>query len=149
MHRWNKFHQYLLDTYKHIPDPKRGFAPDEIEQVRIAQQVDYLPPIYIEFLRSVGKVYTMLSRGLVDHKKNALYYFESIPELGLEPLPPDAFYFLSDLDDVFLYFRTDNRDPNPTVFKVGEESSAVVHKQYYDNLVSYLITQFGVQDMFT
>lgn len=148
MHRWNKFHQYLLDTYKHIPEAERGFLLEKIEQVRIAQEVDYLPPIYVTFLHDFGKVRHQFS-GVRHHKESASHLYGNITEHGLPRLPPDAFYLFSDLDIVLFYFQTASEDPNPPVFKIGEERHWVVHRQFDDSLVSFLISMFGVQDMFT
>lgn len=147
MHRWKEFYNYLQEKYGEISYAERGFAPDEIERIKIVQGVDYLPPIYVTFLRDFGKVLHELS-GVRHHKESALYFYGIITQFGLPELPSDAFYFYSDLDIVFLYFQTASHDPNPPIFEVGEDNYQAAHKQSYDSLISFLIYRFGFTDRF-
>ncbi len=125
-----------------------GCTPDEIEAVRIGQQVDFLPKIYREFLMEMGR----LARPLMPYE---VYWYPHLSELKdwlVEDaeshnlpvtLPEDAFLVAMSSDDRCFYFHTAGQEENPMIYEyfLAQPSLPVVPlNQWFD-----LILQAAVQ----
>jgi hypothetical protein len=110
-----------------------GCSQEEIDALCKRQGVDYLPPLYISFLRTMGKRASLSARYSLFIDSNVFYpdvltkkeeLFEAAQENGLESpsLPSDAFVFESNIYGHFYYFETAERDENPLLHCVFCES---------------------------
>jgi hypothetical protein len=92
-----------------------GCTPDEVEQVRIAQKVDFLPKIYREFLLEMGRKasplmphHTYTYPRISEAKENLA---EDAQREGWQvTLPVDGFIMSSRLGDDHYYFHTITKD---------------------------------------
>jgi hypothetical protein len=129
----------------HMPRPFVGASPEEIEAVKAAQKVDYLPPIYEEFLVEMGHSAGYFYRGefytvgrLLKLKDDVLEVMESDPA---EPkLPDDAFVFRGHHGYEFLFFLTKGRDENPPIYAYVSErrvSGSGEPRRIWDTLLDH------------
>lgn len=106
-----------------LADPQEiiGCSESEIEQIKAAQTVTFLPEIYVEFLRKMGKLAGNLYLGsdwaYPDLLKLKLHASELLNENANSfVLPDDAFVFLMHQGYQFMYFRTNDLKADPEVY---------------------------------
>jgi hypothetical protein len=132
-----KLENYYLSHINETKSRKRGYLffayhgnfeglnSEEIEQLRVAQAVERLPHIYVEFLQTMGRSSGGIFTGcdlnfetLLELKKILLRFMEVNRQSGMEIplLPEDAFVFLSIQGVDFFFFRTDSLEDDPAVY---------------------------------
>jgi len=130
------FIRYLKNRWLTCPvcqPPLVGCTDDEIEQLRIAQGVERLPALYVEFMRQMGRS----DGGLAKSSDADLSYAVAIklksPEVGYAlpilrslGLEQESFVFLSDNTNFIYTFDSRDTQADPLVYsftenpKVGE-----------------------------
>jgi hypothetical protein len=98
-----------------LPQEFVGCTPDQIEEIKLSQNVTRLPAVYEDFLLTMGRGkgwyigcrYEFLYPWLIKAKEEAL---ESLREYHAPmPLPKDAFvFFIHDQGYEFYFFHTGN-----------------------------------------
>jgi hypothetical protein len=113
---------YLSHAYHGIFE---GMASQEIEQLKLAQEVKTLPRIYVEFLEIMGhkaggifvgcsisfEELLILKKALLNMMKENRHSGMTIPTL-----PDEAFVFLGIQGVDFFFFEANNNDNDPPVF---------------------------------
>jgi hypothetical protein len=91
-----------------------GCTADEIREIKLAQDVTQLPPLYEDFLLKMGKKAGKFQIGidffypaLLDLKKETLLSLEERSEI----IPRDAFVFSMQQGYFIMFFRTNELDP--------------------------------------
>lgn len=120
-----EFKEKLTSLGRAVPSQFKGMTEQEIEEVRIAQRVEYLPEIYRQFLLHMGRGAGRLFQGLDYTYSDLLDIKEAAIEFGAEDDPPfelpeDAFVFRSDQGVQFLYFHTIGKEDDPAVYSYVE-----------------------------
>lgn len=100
-----------------------GCIDAEIEILRTAQQVDFLPDIYCQYLKIMGhQAGGILFRGgdrLLQTSKQVLQ--RVLDDIDNSPLlSPNAFIFLSYQDVDFFFFIAEKANDDPPVYYYGE-----------------------------
>jgi hypothetical protein len=136
-----KLREWLLRCGLANPYSLEGCSEEEIELVRQGQHVDFLPQVYREFLREVGKQAGNLFAGstytywaaltLKDETNYELEKFERNFRI-----PDDAVVFLDHGGYANWYFHTRDRDDNPAVYVFYEEGEMV--QKLTDHLSQFL-----------
>jgi hypothetical protein len=102
-----------------------GMPDDEIEQVKTRQDVQFLPSVYIEFLRVMGRksggifggcditlpTLAILKTALFNELQDSREMGANVPDL-----PPACFVFLSIQGTDFFYFDTATNADDPEVY---------------------------------
>jgi hypothetical protein len=131
-------------------DTEIGCTEAEIKAAMDAQEVDYLPKPYYEFLQVMGHGVKGLFVGsdwvygrLLDMKEIAIELAaeESIPPFEI---PPDAFVFFGHHGYEFQYFHTIDKDPDPPIYQYVEyrdnpQKISANFKEYFDDYIESML----------
>jgi hypothetical protein len=98
----------------------QGCSESEIKELYSAQAVEYLPPLYLSFLQTMGNGFGgYFWRGMRFEYRSLKVLKEvavEISEYASLSLPSDVFVFLYDGGDYFCFFETKNQEENPVVY---------------------------------
>lgn len=112
---YKSFIAHMKDRWiKHGPyePPLVGCTDEELKAIQRAQQVEFLPALYVEFMKVFGKE----SGGLVhDGAFRFPLVIEFKNEMEVYDLPDDAFVFLTGQDYSGLYFLTAQQLDDPMI----------------------------------
>ena len=125
----------LYKWSKKVNGKIKGCTLKELEEIKNRQRVNFLPKIYEEFMRSLGRESGGLEwiYGFEFRYPFVLEYKEkSIPAI-LKVLPTDIFVFWTDYENA-LYFRTLEKPEDPSIFHV---TSSELNRE------NYLISEMG------
>jgi hypothetical protein len=125
--------------------PFIGCVEEELEELKLAQKVQYLPQVYRQFMLEMGRTSGGLHR--VDGEFRYPFVKDFKPD-GLPPiwlpedfeLPDDIFVFVTDKDAFALYFHTKAEEDDPIVYNVhhtGSDASGVAIMSY-DKMSKFL-----------
>lgn len=90
-----------------------GCSPEELEEIRLGQQVDFLPRIYREFMLEMGKG----AGGFLFN--DGIYTCPSAAE-------NKAFVFFVSSNDIFYYFETDPQVDDPPVYQFDNRYAKLI-----------------------
>ncbi|MEP7284747.1 MAG: SMI1/KNR4 family protein [Chloroflexota bacterium] len=126
-------------------DTIHGCSPQEINEMKARQGVNYLPDLYVEYLLVLGKEAGNLDVGsscfyptLLELKGSAVNLLEEneFPFL----LPDDAFVFFMHQGYQFLYFLTKDKLEDPPVFYYIEDPDlrSLMPQRKHEHLSEFL-----------
>ena len=133
------FIRYLKNRWLSCPlsqPPLIGCSDEEVEALRVAQGVDRLPALYVEFMRQMGRADGGLGKpfdadfsyaAVIDLKSPELGY--ALPILRSLGLERENFVFLSDNGNFLYTFNTDDTIDDPVVYNFHEGSE--IGEPYY------------------
>lgn len=122
------FKDFMVQLKEHLSKPNPVFDPrfpvagstdEEIEQLRIAQNVKRLPQAYIDFIKTLGNGGGNMFKGITiewDRLLDIKSETEGLREEFGFDLPSDAFVFEARYD-YLIYFHTDNEEDNPICYR--------------------------------
>lgn len=131
----------LLNTYDGVFE---GYTESEIEEVRQAQNVTYIPDVYYQFLQVMGKKAGgfEISRGNLNtlkNRKDKLIALLNDKLIGIQLNPPElpanAFVFYSD-GSKFLFFLVEEKQNDPSVFYYAKGDE--IFNKLSGNLTNFL-----------
>jgi hypothetical protein len=115
--------------------PFIGCTEEEVESIRLAQGVDYLPELYRQFMLEMGKS----TAGLIPANDPCDLSFPEVLSFQNDGLPEDCFVFLVDSQgDMFWFFRTVDNYDNPMLYAVAFDNFDPERKQYYPDKIAPL-----------
>jgi hypothetical protein len=145
-------HVQTLITQYDLLEAGYGFAgcsDVEIEALMKAQGVSYLPPIFIEFARTMGRgaggyIFRGEDFGCLNWKGLKQSYQYHFADAGLDEEemifePTDIFVFMGHQGYMFWFFHTDPPDENPPVFGVSDEKPDPIKVR--DHFSEFLLKQ--------
>lgn len=99
--------------------PLIGCTPEQLEILRLAQQVDYLPALYCEFMLNFG----VKSGGLFHDSQFRFPQVSNFKNGIISLLPsPTCFVFLRhDYETVIGFFETQDRIDDPMIYRLSED----------------------------
>jgi hypothetical protein len=107
--------------------PFVGCTEEEVESIRLAQCVAYLPGLYRQFMLEMGKS----TAGLIPADDAGDFIFPEVISFQNDGLPEDCFVFLVDSQvDSFWFFRTANREDDPMLYAVNFDEFDLETKRY-------------------
>gem|GEM_PF-4236390 len=119
--------------------PLVGCTVNELNQLKTSQQVNRLPDLYTQFMCVFGKESGGLRHGGQYHFPQALTFKQhwkpALPE-------SDCFVFVSNNDDMALFFHTEDVLENPMVYRIFEtidSDKQSFHVEPYCKLSDFLI----------
>jgi hypothetical protein len=116
------------------PDELEGCTEEQIAALMAAQGVEYLPAVYISFLKAVGVNGGRFSASFWYNypkaarlKRTALFQ-EPGETRDIIELPKDAFVFWESGGLVYFFFQTQAQDPDPIVYLIDENPDPIISK---------------------
>lgn len=140
------FKNVMQEIAPWMPFGTQGCPYSHIIEMMTAQDVDYLPPLYEDFMLDMGRMgYLIFPMRkyvypyILNFKKDLLRFIAFWVELGnVFELPKDAFVFVNDFGAGFLYFCTSDKNPDP-----------IVHYIWEDDGIEYMTRSESLLDYFT
>lgn len=115
--------------------PFKGCTEEEVESIRLAQDVDFLPELYRQFMLEMGQS----TAGLIPTNDAGDFEFPEVLLFQNDGLPESAFVFLVDPNgDWFWFFSTAENEDDPMLYVVGFDDFDVTGNQYRPDKIQAL-----------